>query len=67
MDQSGCKEVCHPDVWRIFPQLTSRQPFHFSEVTRFLSEKTRALWERIKQDKALELAQIEGLEVRHNS
>lgn len=30
---------------------------------RYLPEKTLALWERIKQEKAIELAQIDGLEV----
>jgi hypothetical protein len=36
--------------------------FPISEVHRFLPVKTFDLWERIKQDKAIEQAGIEGLE-----
>ena len=40
------------------------KPFPLSELRRFLPEKTFDLWERIKQDKAIEQAGLEGLEVR---
>ncbi|KAJ1300746.1 hypothetical protein OPQ81_002389 [Rhizoctonia solani] len=36
--------------------------FSESEIQRFLSEKSLELWYRIKQEKELELAQIDGLE-----
>jgi hypothetical protein len=39
------------------------KPFPISETRRFLPAKTFDLWERIKQDKAIEQAGIEGLEV----
>lgn len=32
---------------------------------KFLDLKSLNLWERIKQEKAIELAQIDGLEVSH--
>ncbi|KAG8688427.1 hypothetical protein FRC11_005453, partial [Ceratobasidium sp. 423] len=36
--------------------------FAESEIQRFLSEKSLELWHRIKQEKEIELAQIDGLE-----
>ncbi|CAE6398806.1 unnamed protein product [Rhizoctonia solani] len=36
--------------------------FADSEIQRFLSEKSLELWHRIKQEKEIELAQIDGLE-----
>ncbi|KAF8750055.1 hypothetical protein RHS01_09557 [Rhizoctonia solani] len=39
-----------------------KQAFAESEIQRFLSDKSLELWHRIKQEKEIELAQIDGLE-----
>jgi hypothetical protein len=63
MDQSGCKEVCHRAILMLM--ITTHynfKLFSISEVHRFLPAKTFDLWERIKQEKAIKQAGIEGLE-----
>jgi E3 ubiquitin-protein ligase RNF216 len=39
-----------------------KSPFSFAEIKRFLPEKSFGLWERIKAEKEIEAAEIEGLE-----